>query len=205
MQLPQLDQQKSPIHIISIIGQIEGHTILPPQNKATKYEHIIPQLVAVEQSENIKGLLLIMNTIGGDVEAGLAISEMIKGMSKASVSLVIGGGHSIGVPLAASTDYSFISDSASMTVHPIRMNGLIITVPQTFDYFNKMQERIIRFVSDNSKISENDFRTLMFNTQEMANDTGTTLIGKEAVEAGIIDEVGGIKQALDKLNQMISQ
>jgi ATP-dependent protease ClpP protease subunit len=191
-----------PIYIINIIGEIEGHMMLPPQSKATKYEHIIPQLESVEQSKKIKGLLVVMHTMGGDVEAGLAISEMIRGMSKPSVSLVLGGGHSIGIPLAVSTDYSFISPTSTMTVHPIRMNGLVIGVYQTYEYFKKMQERLTNFVCGNSKISKEDFESLMLNKNELTTDIGTILIGKQAVEIGLIDAMGGIEDALAKINQM---
>lgn len=194
---------ESNIHCLTIIGQIEGHTMLPPQNKATKYEHVIPQLVAVQENPNIKGLLLILNTVGGDVEAGLAIAEMIASLTKPSVSIVLGGGHSIGVPLAVSADWSFIVPTATMTIHPIRMNGLIIGVPQTFEYFNKMQERVVEFVARHSKIKKETFRKLMLATGELANDVGTILIGKEAVEYGLIDEVGGIGDAIKKLKELI--
>lgn len=196
---------RSNIHCIPIIGQIEGHILLPPQNKATKYEHIIPQILAVEESPEIEGLLLILNTVGGDVEAGLAISELITSMKKPSVSLVLGGGHSIGVPLAVCSRYSFIAPSASMTIHPIRMNGLIIGVPQTFDYFNKMQERIINFIVDHSNISEKLLRKYMFSTKELANDVGSVILGKEAVEAGLINEIGGLKESMTKLNELIQK
>jgi len=196
---------KSNIHSVTIIGQIEGHMVSPPQNKTTKYEHIIPQLLALEEDPSIEGLLLLLNTMGGDVEAGLAISELISSLSKPSVSIVLGGGHSIGVPLSVSTDYSFIVPTATMTIHPIRMTGLVIGIPQTFAYFNKMQERIVSFVTKNSSISEERFRSLMLNTEELANDTGTILIGKEAVENGLINEVGGISQAINKLNQLIEE
>ncbi len=192
----------SPIHILSIIGQIEGHINLPPQNKTTKYEHLMPQLVAIEQDPNIKGFMLLMNTAGGDVEAGLALAEMISGMSKPSVALVLGGGHSIGITIAVSADYSFISPTASMTVHPIRMSGLIISVPQTFDYFNKMQQRIVMFICAHSKIGENEYRRLMMQTGQMANDCGTVLVGKEAVECGIIDEIGTLQMAAEKINML---
>lgn len=191
------------IQIVPIIGQIEGHGVLPPQSKATKYEHVIPQLIEIEQNENVKGILTVLNTVGGDVEAGLAIAEMIRSLSKPTVSLVIGGGHSIGVPLATASNYSFISPSATMIIHPIRMNGLIIGVPQTFKYFNKMQERINEFVTRTSKIDKDTLRKLMMQTDELLNDMGTILIGKEAVEYGLIDEVGGVKEALSKLNSMI--
>ncbi|GFP75918.1 ClpP family protease [Clostridium fungisolvens] len=191
------------IHILSIIGQIEGHGVLPPQTKTTKYEHVIPQLIEMEQNEKVEGILTILNTVGGDVEAGLAISEMIRSLSKPTVSLVIGGGHSIGVPLATASDYSFISPSATMILHPIRMNGLVLGVPQTFKYFNKMQERINEFIVRTSKINKETLKTLMLQTDELLNDMGTILVGKEAVDYGLIDEVGGIKEALAKLNSMI--
>jgi ATP-dependent protease ClpP protease subunit len=193
----------SDIFTLSIIGQIEGHMVLSPQSKATKYEHLIPQLVNIEENPNIKGLLVVLNTIGGDVEAGLAIAEMINSITKPTVSLIIGGGHSIGVPLAVSTKYSFISPTASMIIHPIRMNGLIIGVPQTFDYFSKMQDRIISFIIRNSKVSESKLRELMLETHDLLNDMGTILIGKQAVDIGLIDDIGGISQALKKLREMI--
>lgn len=191
------------IHCLTVIGQIEGHTILPPQNKATKYEHILPQLVAVEQDEGIDGLLVILNTAGGDVEAGLAIAEMIGSMKKPTVSLVLGGGHSIGVPLAVSADYSFIAPSAAMTLHPLRMNGLVIGVMQTFDYFNKIQERIVNFIVSHSRISADELNSLMLRTGEIANDMGSIIFGEKAVEYGIIDSVGGVSDALDKLYELI--
>lgn len=193
------------IQILPIIGQIEGHMMLSPQTKATKYEHIIPQLIAMEQNDKVKGVLIILNTVGGDIEAGLAISEMINSLSKPTVSLVIGGGHSIGVPLATSARYSFISPSATMIVHPIRMNGLVIGVPQTFDYFNKMQERINDFIVRTSSITKSQLKKLLVQTDELLNDMGTILIGKQAVDNGLIDEVGGIKQAIDKLNSLIDK
>lgn len=196
-------QFKSNIHCITIIGQIEGHTVLPPQNKTTKYEHIIPQIVAVEETPDIDGLLLILNTVGGDVEAGLALSELIVSMKKPSVSLVLGGGHSIGVPLAVSATHSYIAPTATMTIHPIRMNGLIIGVPQTFDYFNKMQERIIKFIVQHSSIGDEKLKKLMFSTSELANDVGTVLVGVEAVEYGLINETGGLSNALAKLQELI--
>lgn len=194
---------KGNIHCLTIIGQIEGHIILPPQNKTTKYEHIIPQLVAIEESTDIDGLLLILNTVGGDVEAGLAIAEMITSMSKPTVSLVLGGGHSIGVPMAVSTHYSFIAPSATMTIHPLRLNGLIIGVPQTYEYFDKMQERVVQFVSKNSGISSEKFRALMLKTGELANDVGTVLFGEEAVRNGLINQLGGLSDALKKLYELI--
>lgn len=193
------------IHCLNIIGQIEGHMILPPQNKTTKYEHILPQLVSVEENDKIDGLLVLLNTVGGDVEAGLAIAEMIAGMDKPTVSLVLGGGHSIGVPLAVSTDYSFIASTATMTVHPLRLNGVIIGVMQTFEYFRKMQERITDFIINNSKISEDDFKKLMLTTDEIANDVGTILFGEQAVKCGLINEVGGLHSALSKLYEMIEK
>lgn len=200
--ISKIPEYKSNIHTLTIIGQIEGHTVLSPQNKTTKYEHIIPQIVAVEESSEIEGLLLILNTVGGDVEAGLAISELINTMQKPSVSLVLGGGHSIGVPLAVSTDYSYIAPTATMTIHPIRMNGLIIGVPQTYDYFNKMQERIIQFIVSHSSIKKLALKKLMFTTSELANDVGTVLVGKEAVDYGIINEIGGLKDAISKLRAL---
>jgi ATP-dependent protease ClpP protease subunit len=191
------------IHCLTIIGQIEGHIILPPQNKTTKYEHVIPQLVAIEESNEIDGLLLVLNTVGGDVEAGLAIAEMVASMSKPTASLVLGGGHSIGVPMAVSTQFSFIAPSATMTIHPLRLNGLIIGVPQTYEYFDKMQERVVQFVAKNSKITKEKFRELMLKTGELANDVGTVLFGEEAVKNGLIDQVGGLSDALKKLYELI--
>lgn len=193
------------IHCLNIIGQIEGHMILPPQNKTTKYEHVLPQLVAVEENPEIDGLLVLLNTVGGDVEAGLAISEMIASMNKPTVSLVLGGGHSIGVPLAVSADKSFIVPTATMTVHPLRMSGVIIGVMQTFTYFEKMQERIIEFVAGNSKISSDDFRKLMLTTDEIANDVGSIMFAQSAVECGLIDSMGGLSQALEALYKMIGK
>ncbi|MFY9177725.1 MAG: ATP-dependent Clp protease proteolytic subunit [Caldicoprobacterales bacterium] len=193
----------SNIHCLTIIGQIEGHLVLPPQNKTTKYEHLIPQLVAIEESKDIEGIILILNTVGGDVEAGLAIAELISTMSKPSVSLVLGGGHSIGVPLSVCTDYSFIASTATMTIHPIRMTGVIIGVPQTYEYFNKMQERVVNFVTRHCKISKDKFNELMLRTGELANDVGTVLVGEEAVECGLIDEVGGLNSAVNKLRELI--
>ncbi len=198
-----LHKAKHVIHCLTVIGQIEGHTILPPQNKTTKYEHVIPQLVAIEQDPQIEGLLIILNTVGGDVEAGLAIAELISGMKKPTVSLVLGGGHSIGVPLACSAKQSFIAPSATMTVHPVRMNGLVLGVPQTLSYFDKMQERIVRFVTDNSGISSEDFRRLMMNTGELVMDVGTTLDGEAAVDCGLIDHLGGLHEAIRSLYDMI--
>ncbi len=193
------------IQFISIIGQIEGHTVSPPQKKATKYEHIMPLIVAVEQNPHIKGLFVMLNTVGGDVEGGLAIAEMINSISKPSVSLVLGGGHSIGVPLATSSNYSYIVPTATMTIHPIRMTGLVIGVPQTFRYFQKMQERIVDFVLRTSTIDRNTFMRLMYDTDEIANDVGTILVGEEAVKYGLINEVGGFNTALNKLKSLISE
>lgn len=192
------------LHCLTIIGQVEGHLALPPQNKTTKYEHIIPQLVAVEQNPEIEGLLVILNTVGGDVEAGLALAEMIASLSKPSVSLVLGGGHSIGVPIAVSTTYSYIASTATMTVHPIRLTGLVIGVPQTYEYLDKMQDRVINFVVENSKISEKQFRELMFRTGELARDIGTVVVGKDAVKYGLIDEVGGLSACVSKLHKLVA-
>lgn len=193
----------SSIHVMTIIGQVEGHTVLPPQNKTTKYEHIIPQLVAVEQNPGIKGLLVILNTVGGDVEAGLAIAEMIKSISKPTVSLVLGGGHSIGVPISVATDYSFIAETATMTIHPVRLTGLVVSVPQTYEYLDKMQDRVVRFVAENSNLSTEQFKELMFRTGELARDIGTVLVGTDAVKHGLIDEVGGLGASVKKLRELI--
>ena len=193
------------VHCLIIIGQIEGHVILPPHNKTTKYEHVLPQLITIEEDKSIEGLLVILNTVGGDVEAGLAIAEMISSMSKPTVSLVLGGGHSIGVPLAVAAKHSFIVPSATMTIHPIRMNGLVIGAIQTYEYFDKVQERVVSFVTTNSKISNHDFLELMLKTGELANDVGTILFGEEAVTKGIIDEVGGVSNALSKLYSLIRE
>jgi len=200
-----ISSSKGNIHCLTVIGQIEGHMVLPPQNKTTKYEHVIPQLVVIEESEEIDGLLLILNTVGGDVEAGLAIAEMIASMSKPTVSLVLGGGHSIGVPMAVATNYSFIAPSATMTIHPIRLNGMVIGVPQTYEYFDRMQDRVVQFVTKNSNISKERFRELMLKTGELANDVGTILFGEEAVKYGLIDEMGGLKEALKKLYELIAK
>jgi len=191
------------IQFISIIGEIEGHNISPSDKKTTKYEHIIPMLIAATQDSKIEGIFVILNTIGGDVEAGLALAEMINSIEKPKISLVLGGGHSIGVPLATASDYSFIVPSAAMTIHPIRTTGLVIGVPQTFRYFEKMQKRIINFILRTSKIEKDVLIDLMYSTDEIANDVGTILIGKEAVDVGLIDEVGGFNQALKKLNSLI--
>lgn len=191
------------IQVISIIGTIEGHSVSNPQTKTTKYEHIIPQLISIEQNEKVKGVLIVLNTVGGDVEAGLAIAEMINSISKPTVSIVIGGGHSIGVPLATSSNYSFITPSATMIVHPIRMNGFIIGVEQTFEYFKKMQERIDDFIIRTSNIDGDTLHKLMVKNGELLNDVGTILIGKEAVDYKLINEVGGVSDALEKLNELI--
>ena len=191
------------IHCLTVIGQIEGHYILPAQNKTTKYEHVIPQLVAIEESSEIEGLLVILNTVGGDIEAGLAIAELISGMQTPTVSLVLGGGHSIGVPLAVAAKQSFIVPSATMTIHPVRMNGLVLGVPQTFSYFQKMQERIVDFVARNSNMPPKRFREYMLATGELATDVGTVIEGKQAVESGMIDRLGGLSDALDCLYSMI--
>ncbi|MDD6772075.1 ClpP family protease [Inconstantimicrobium porci] len=200
----ELKRDKS-IQVLSIIGQIEGHAILSPQTKTTKYEHMIPQLVDIEENPEVKGVLFILNTVGGDVEAGLAMAELITSLSKPTVSLVIGGGHSIGVPLATASNYSFISPSATMIIHPIRMNGLVIGVPQTFNYFQKMQQRINSFITRTSKIDNATLENLMMRTDDLLNDMGTILIGKEAVNIGLINEVGGIKDALKKLKELIAE
>ena len=190
---------------ISIIGQIEGHYFLPEGQKATKYEQLIPLLVSIEESDDIDGLLLLLNTVGGDIEAGLAIAEMIAGMKKPTVSLVLGGGHSIGIPLAVCTKKSFITPTASMTVHPVRMTGLVVGAPQTFRYFQRIQEQIADFVTANSRISREDFEHYMMATGEMATDVGTILYGKEAVSSGLIDRLGGLNDALSALHKMINK
>ena len=192
------------IYTLTIIGQIEGHQVLPETAKTTKYEHVLPLLAGIEESEEIDGLLLLLNTVGGDIEAGLAIAEMIAGMKKPTVSLVLGGGHSIGIPLAVCTKMSFITPTASMTVHPVRMTGLVVGAPQTFRYFQRIQEQIADFVSENSGISKNDFEKYMMATGEMATDVGTILYGKEAVASGLIDNLGGLSDALDALHGMIN-
>ncbi|MBQ8796376.1 MAG: ATP-dependent Clp protease proteolytic subunit [Clostridia bacterium] len=192
------------IHCLTIVGQIEGHYILPQSNKATKYEHVIPQLVAVDEDDRIQGLLILLNTCGGDVEAGLAIAEVISGMKKPVVSIVLGGGHSIGIPLAVASKKSFIAKSASMTVHPVRTTGLTVGAPQTFEYFRKMQDRITTFVSDNSNISKGRYNELVLNTGELVLDIGTILEGQEAVDEGLIDSVGSLADAMDALYEMIN-
>lgn len=198
-----LPDAKHVIHCLNIIGQVEGHYILPAQNKTTKYEHIIPALVAIEQDRSIEGLVIILNTVGGDVEAGLAIAELIASMKTPTVSMVVGGGHSIGVPLAVCAKKSFIVPSATMTIHPIRMNGLVLGVPQTLSYFDKMQERIVRFVCDNSAIKPERFRELMMSTGELVMDVGSVIDGEQAVKEGLIDRLGGLSEAIDCLYDMI--
>lgn len=193
------------IQYLSIIGHIEGHNVLPGQNKSTKYEHIIPQLIAVEENPKIKGLLTVLNTVGGDVEAGLAIAELINTISKPTVSIVLGGGHSIGVPLATASDYSFIVETATMTLHPIRYNGLVIGAEQTYKYFKKMQDRIINFIVRTANVEKTVIIDLMNETDEIANDVGTILVGKEAVNIGLINEIGGLTEALDKLKNLVKE
>lgn len=193
------------IHCLTVIGQVEGHYVLPSQNKTTKYEHIIPALVAIEQDRSIEGLVIILNTVGGDVEAGLAIAELIAGMKTPTVSLVVGGGHSIGVPLAVSAKHSFIVPSATMTIHPVRMNGLVLGVPQTLSYFDKMQDRIVNFVTSNSNISDDEFRKLMMQTGELVMDVGTVVDGEKAVELGLIDSLGGLSDAIECLYSIIEE
>ena len=193
------------IHCLTIVGQIEGHYILPSQTKTTKYEHVIPQLVAIEQEPNIDGLLILLNTVGGDVEAGLAIAELVAGMKKPVVSMVLGGGHSIGVPIAVAAKKSFIARSASMTVHPVRMSGLMLGVPQTFEYFQKMQQRITRFVTENSNISAERYYEMAMNTSELVMDVGTVLDGEDAVNEGLIDQMGSLDDAISALYEMIGE
>lgn len=199
------DDGRHTIHCLTIIGQVEGHYILSSQNKTTKYEHVIPRLVAIEQDPEIEGLLILLNTVGGDVEAGLALAELVAGMKKPTVSLVLGGGHSIGVPLAVAAKHSFIAPSASMTIHPVRMNGLLLGVPQTFEYFQRMQKRITQFVTENSRISARRFHELSMNTEELVMDVGTVLGGQEAVEEGLIDSLGNLSEAIDCLYDQIDR
>lgn len=196
-----LESGDGEIFCLSIIGQIEGHFAMEGGQKATKYDHVIPTLVAVEESPKIKGVLILINTLGGDVEAGLAMAELIASMTKPTASIVLGGGHSIGVPLAVSADRSFIVPSATMTIHPVRTNGLILGVPQAFDYLNKMQDRIVNFIVKHSKVKEEKFRQMMTRTDALVNDIGSILNGREAVECGLIDEIGGISQALRYLKE----
>lgn len=193
------------IHTMTIVGQIEGHQILPPTSKSTKYEHVMPLLASIEESGEVDGLLILLNTVGGDIEAGLAISELISSMKKPTVSLVLGGGHSIGVPLAVSAKTSFIAPSAAMTIHPVRLNGLVIGVPQTFNYFERIQERIIQFVTRNSHIEREKFTALMLQTGELAADIGSVIYGEEAVSIGLIDRIGGLSDALECLHEMMDK
>lgn len=195
--------ERGTVYVLTIIGQVEGHQLLPPDTKSTKYEHILPLLASIEGSEQIDGLLLLLNNGGGDVEAGLAISELISSMSKPTVSLVLGGSHSIGVPLAVAADRSFIAPSAAMTIHPVRLNGLVIGVPQTFYYFERIQERIVQFVTANSNIKREDFTRLMLQTGELSADVGTVVHGAEAVELGLIDALGGLSDAMECLYEVI--
>ena len=196
-------EESSPIQLLTIIGEVEGHECLAANSKTTKYEHVIPMLAAVEENPQIQGLLVLINTVGGDVESGLAIAEMIASISKPSVSLVLGGSHSIGVPLAVSTDYSFIVPTGTMMIHPVRMNGLIIGVAQTFEYFQKIQDRIAGFITDHSRISKARLMQLMLETGELTKDVGSVLVGEQAVSEGLIDELGGIHDAYDKLYKML--
>ncbi len=206
MGVPNIPQQNTKdIQCITIIGEIEGHIAGNPQKKSTKYEHIIPMLFSIEENKDIKGVLIILNTVGGDVEAGLAMSELINSISKKVVTLVLGGSHSIGVPLATAGDYSFIAPTATMIVHPIRTNGLVIGVNETFEYFKKMQERITQFITRTSEIEKDELEKLMYSKEELVSDVGSVLIGKEAVECGLINEVGGLKEAMLKLRQLIKE
>ena len=197
--------EEAPIYCLSIIGQIEGHMMLSPSDKSTKYEHLIPQLVAIEQDDSVKGVLVILNTAGGDVESGLAIAEAIRGLSKPKVSVVMGGGHSIGVPIAVAGDYTFIAPTATMTIHPVRLNGMIIGVPATMEYMERMQDRVVAFVTENSNIDEKTFRKLMLTVGELSQDIGSIIVGRQAVEYGLIDAVGSIKEAMAKLEEMIAE
>ena len=198
-------KRNSKMHVLSIIGEIEGHELLSSSSKTTKYEHVIPSLAAIEDDSEIEGLLILINTIGGDVESGLAIAEMIASLSKPTVSLVLGGSHSIGVPLAVSSDYSFIVPTGTMLIHPVRMSGMVIGARQTYEYFQRMQDRITGFVAAHSKADKDDIEEMMMDTGFMTKDLGTILVGKEAVKAGIIDEVGGIREAFRKLNQLMKR
>lgn len=201
----QVETIRGTVHILTIVGQVEGHQILPPTTKSTKYEHVMPLLATVEESDQVDGLLILLNTMGGDIEAGLGIAELIASMSKPTVSLVLGGGHSIGVPLAVSAKRSFIAPSAAMTIHPVRLNGLVIGVPQTFYYFERIQERITQFVTANSHIKRETFTKLMLRTGELAADVGSVIYGEEAVELGLIDQIGGLSDALACLHEMIGE
>ena len=206
--IPMPERPKNPrgeIQFLTIIGQIEGHIVSPPNTKTTKYEHVIPQLVMTAENREIDGLLILLNTVGGDVEAGLAIAELIAHIGKPTVSLVLGGGHSIGVPLAVSAQYSFIAPTATMTIHPVRMNGTMVGTPQTYDYFNKMQDRVMDFVVDNSQIERDRLNELMMDTEKLVLDVGTILIGEEAVDEKIINEVGGLHDAMEKLYSLIAE
>ena len=196
--------EKGTVYTLTIVGQIEGHQLLPEGSKSTKYEHVLPLLASVEENEEIDGLLVLLNTMGGDIEAGLAIAELIAGMRKPTVSLVLGGGHSIGVPLAVAAKVSFIAPSAAMTIHPVRLNGLVIGVPQTFSYFERIQERIVKFVTANSNVKEKEFTDRMMKTGELAADVGSVIYGEEAVKMGLIDHVGGLSDALDCLHEQIA-
>ena len=196
---------KSKIHLLSVIGEIEGHEVLSSNSKTTKYEHVIPSLAQIEDDKEIEGVLILINTIGGDVESGLAIAEMIASLSKPTVSLVLGGSHSIGVPLAVASDYSFIVPTGTMLIHPVRMSGMVIGARQTYEYFQRMQDRITGFVAEHSRAEQDEIEEMMMDTGYMTKDLGTILVGKEAVEAGIIDEVGGIKEAFRKLYRMIKK
>ena len=200
-----IQTKRGTIQIMTIVGQIEGHQLLPSNSKSTKYEHIMPLLAMVEESDEVDGLLVLLNTVGGDIEAGLGIAELISSMTKPTVSLVLGGGHSIGVPLAVSAKRSFIAPSAAMTIHPVRLTGLVIGVPQTFYYFERIQERIIQFVTKNSKVQRETFSDLMLKTGELAADVGSVIYGEEAVELGLIDEIGGLSEALRCLHCMIEE
>ena len=200
-----IHSKRGAVHVLTIVGQIEGHQVLPPSSKSTKYEHVMPLLALVEESDEVDGLLVLLNTVGGDIEAGLGIAELIASMSKPTVSLVLGGGHSIGVPLAVSAKRSFIAPSAAMTIHPVRLNGLVIGVPQTFYYFERIQERITQFVTANSRVKREDFTRLMLQTGELAADVGSVIYGEEAVQLGLIDEIAGLSAALDCLHRMIRE
>ena len=200
-----IHSKRGAVHVLTIVGQIEGHQVLPPSSKSTKYEHVMPLLALVEESDEVDGLLVLLNTVGGDIEAGLGIAELIASMSKPTVSLVLGGGHSIGVPLAVSAKRSFIAPSAAMTIHPVRLNGLVIGVPQTFYYFERIQERITQFVTANSRVKREDFTRLMLQTGELAADVGSVIYGEEAVQLGLIDEIGGLSAALDCLHRTIRE
>ena len=200
-----IHSKRGAVHVLTIVGQIEGHQVLPPSSKSTKYEHVMPLLALVEESDEVDGLLVLLNTVGGDIEAGLGIAELIASMSKPTVSLVLGGGHSIGVPLAVSAKRSFIAPSAAMTIHPVRLNGLVIGVPQTFNYFERIQERIIQFVTKNSAVRRDTFTKMMLQTGELAADIGSVIYGEQAVAIGLIDRIGGLSDALECLHQMMDE